>query len=249
MRSDTRAVFTTRHPRREADPQSHGTPPEFAGLPKRWNVGRGCSPIRKDHSCPTALSSGPAGPASLSQWAAPSLRSRSPRRPPRRVDLGTAEPFSVLAGSTVTNTGADDRCRASSGFTRLASVTGAPVVLGDDPPRRRRGPAGQERPRPRRTSTRPACPSPRSAGAELAGQALTTGVYTLADAAALGRRDSSSTPRAIPTRCSSSRSAVDLTIMARHARSALINGAQPCNVYWQVGTSARSAPARASSAR
>src|SRR5215212_11379272 len=33
MRTDTPSSHSTRHPRREADPQSHGTPPESAGLP------------------------------------------------------------------------------------------------------------------------------------------------------------------------------------------------------------------------
>jgi hypothetical protein len=47
-------TFNTKHPRREAGPQSHGTPPELAGLPAGrqpgfssgllMTVDRGCSP-------------------------------------------------------------------------------------------------------------------------------------------------------------------------------------------------------------
>ena len=105
MRSDTRAVFTTRHPRREADPQSHGTPPEFAGLPKRSERRRGCSPIRED------LRVQPHSQARRPRRR----RSRSglSRSPPSRLAAQAARPStsappsrsSVLGGSTVTNTG------------------------------------------------------------------------------------------------------------------------------------------------
>ena len=81
-----------RHPRREAGPQSHGTPPEFAGLPKErhhanaarggpWRPQerrRGCSPMQGGHSCPTP-------PASCAPGRPPS-RSPSPRVRVRRRD-------------------------------------------------------------------------------------------------------------------------------------------------------------------
>jgi hypothetical protein len=43
-RPDTRAIFSIQHPRREAGPQSHGTPPEFAGLPERAVATPGSQP-------------------------------------------------------------------------------------------------------------------------------------------------------------------------------------------------------------
>ena len=92
-----------RHPRREAGPQSHGTPPEFAGLPKEchhadprgpWRpssgTSAGCSPIWKDsYVHPHRLRRGRLAGIASSR-ASPSRRPVVAQAPP--VNLGTAEP-------------------------------------------------------------------------------------------------------------------------------------------------------------
>src|SRR6202050_4290432 len=92
------------------------------------------------------------------------------------VGLGTAASFSVLAGSTVTNTGPTTMF-GDLGLSPGSSVTGAPHVLGathvDDAVA-----IGAKNSLTTAYSDAKGRPSEGSAGTELAGRTFTTGVYT-----------------------------------------------------------------------
>ena len=153
-----------------------------------------------------------------------------------RVGLGTAESFSVLAGSAVTNTG-PSVLSADLGLAPGSAVTGFPpgTVLGTvhvadavanqaqiDLTTAYNDAAG-------RSSTA-------TVTADLAGQTLTPGVYSSPISLGLSGAltlDAQGDPNAVfvfragSTLTTGSNSSVLLT-----------NGASPCNVFWQVGSSA-----------
>ncbi|MGA8847714.1 MAG: ice-binding family protein, partial [Nocardioides sp.] len=153
------------------------------------------------------------------------------------VNLGTAAPFAVLAGSAVTNTG-PSVLRGDLGLSPGTAVTGFPpgTVLGtqhvadavalqaeNDLVTAYNSAAGQT---PRIDKT----------GQDLGGQTLVGGVYNATAAMSLtgtlvldaqGKSDTVFVFQAGSTLITSSGSSVQLT-----------GGAQPCNVYWQVGSSA-----------
>ncbi|MER7443293.1 ice-binding family protein [Micromonospora avicenniae] len=154
---------------------------------------------------------------------------------PAPVNLGTAANFSVLAGSTVTNTGASFLAQ-SLGVHPGNAATGFPpgtvageIHLAD-------GVALQAKNDLTTAYNNAAGRTPfTSRPAELGGATLTPGVYRIGAAQLTGTLtlDSQNNPAAVfifqigSTLTTASNSSV-----------VFINGASPCNVYWQVGSSA-----------
>jgi hypothetical protein len=151
------------------------------------------------------------------------------------VGLGTAASFSVLGGSTVTNTGPTTMF-GDLGLSPGSSVTGAPHVLGqthvDDAVA-----IGAKNDLTTAYNDAASRPSNGSAGTELAGQTFLAGVRTASSSLLLSSGsvtlDAQGDPNAVfifqigSTLTTGSNTAVQL-----------INGAQACNVFWQVGSSA-----------
>ncbi len=151
------------------------------------------------------------------------------------VGLGSAAPFSVLAGSTVTNTG-PTTIFGDLGLSPGSSVTGAPHVLGathvDDA-------VAIEAKNALTTAYNDAAsrPSNGSAGTDLAGQSFTPGVRSASSSLLLSAGsvtlNAEGNPNAVfifqigSTLITGSNTSVSLT-----------GGAQACNVFWQVGSSA-----------
>ncbi|HSZ14236.1 MAG TPA: ice-binding family protein [Solirubrobacteraceae bacterium] len=151
------------------------------------------------------------------------------------VGLGTAASFSVLGGSTVTNTGPTTMF-GSLGLAPGSSVTGAPHVLGathvDDAVA-----VAAKNALTTAYDEAASRPSNGSAGTDLAGQVFLPGVRTASSSLLLssgsvtldaqGNRDAVFIFQVATTLITGSNTSVKL-----------INGAQACNVFWQVGSSA-----------
>ncbi len=154
---------------------------------------------------------------------------------PATVGLGTAASFSVLAGSTVTNTGPTTMF-GDLGLAPGSAVTGAPHVLGqthvDDA-------VAIEAKNDLTTAYNAAAlrPTEGSAGTDLAGQTFTPGVRTASGALLLSAGsvvlDAQGDPNAVFIFQIGS-----TLITGSNTTVQLINGAQACNVFWQVGSSA-----------
>ena len=153
---------------------------------------------------------------------------------PAKVGLGTAESFSVLGGSTVTNTGPTTMF-GDLGLSPGSSVTGAPHVLGathvDDA-------VAIEAKNSLTTAYNDAAsrPTEGSAGTDLTGQTFTPGVRTASSSLLLSSGavtlDAQGDPNAVFI------FQVGTTLITGSNTSvSLINGAQACNVFWQVGSS------------
>ena len=154
------------------------------------------------------------------------------------VGLGTAEPFSVLAGSEVTNTLVTSMW-GDLGLYAGSSVSGAPVVGGTTYINDAGGVAMRAKlaltTAMNDAATRPVTAS---AGSDLANQTFKTGVYRASTATLLFSSDEMVLDgEGDPTTAFIFQIPADL-ITSSATRVRLINRANPCNVFWQVGSSA-----------
>jgi len=171
-------------------------------------------------------------PAMLSLVLAGSAQAAPP------VPLGTADGFAVLAGSTITNTG-PTLISGNLGLHPGSAVVGFPpgTVNGA---RHVGNAAAQHAATDLTTAYNDAAGRPSSAASppDVGGRTLTGGVYTSGLVGSLGLTgrltlDAQGDPRAvfifqIPS----------TLVTATDSSVRLVNGAQACNVFWQVGSSA-----------
>jgi len=151
------------------------------------------------------------------------------------VGLGTAAPFSVLAGSTVTNTGPTTMF-GDLGLSPGSSVTGAPQVLGE---RHVDDAVSIAAKNDLTTAYNDAAsrPSNGSAGTDLAGRMFLPGVRTASSSLLLSSGSVTLNAEGDPNAVFIFQIGSTLTT-ASNTTVSLINGAQACNVFWQVGSSA-----------
>jgi hypothetical protein len=151
------------------------------------------------------------------------------------VGLGTATSFSVLAGSTVTNTGPTTMF-GDLGLSPGSSVTGAPHVLGathvDDAVA-----IGAKSSLTTAYNDAASRPSNGSAGTDLSGQTFTPGVRTASSSLLLSAGSVTLDAQGNPNAVFIFQVGSTLTTGSNTSVS-LINGAQACNVFWQIGSSA-----------
>jgi Ice-binding-like len=151
------------------------------------------------------------------------------------VGLGSAASFSVLGGSTLTNTGPTTMF-GDLGLSPGSSVTGAPQVLGqthvDDAVA-----IGAKSDLTTAYNNAASRPTNGSAGTDLAGQTFTPGVRNASSSLLLSSGsvtlDAEGEPNAVFIFQIGS-----TLITGSNTSVSLINGAQACNVFWQVGSSA-----------
>jgi Ice-binding-like len=151
------------------------------------------------------------------------------------VGLGTAASFSVLAGSTVTNTGPTTMF-GDLGLSPDSSVTGAPQVLGETHVDDAVSIAAKSA---LTTAYNDAAsrPSNGSAGTNLSGQVFLPGVRTASSSLLLSSGSVTLDAQGNPNAVFIFQIATTL-ITASNTSVLLVNGAQACNVFWQVGSSA-----------
>jgi type VI secretion system secreted protein VgrG len=175
----------------------------------------------------------------VAAWLLPTTTARAAVAP--TVGLGTAAQFSILAGTTVTNTG-PTAVEHDLGVSPGSAVVGFPPGTVTPPAVIHTDAVSLQAQNDLTTAYNDAATRPASAltGAELGGLTLQGGVYaaTAAPAAALEitgtlTLDGAGDPRSVWIFQTGS----TLTTGSDSAIS-LVNGASACNVFWQVGSSA-----------
>jgi serine protease AprX len=160
----------------------------------------------------------------------------APSAGPPPVGLGTADRFAVLAGSTVTNTGAST-INGDLGLSPGTAVTGfAPGTVNGTTQAANAVALQAKADLTTAYDEAVARTTPTPAPADLGGRTLTPGVYRSASSLALTGElelDAKGDPGAVFVFQAGS-----TLISASASRVRLVNGAQPCNVFWQVGSSA-----------
>ncbi|HZJ05807.1 MAG TPA: ice-binding family protein [Nocardioidaceae bacterium] len=152
------------------------------------------------------------------------------------IDLGTAEPFAVLAGQTITNTGTTT-ITGDIGISPGSSLTGGPPLMilngtshvADTVALGAQAALGNAFDTAAGQTPATAIPS-ELGGSTLAPGIYSSGVFTITNTVTL---DAGNNRDAIFV----FQSAATL-IAASGSHVALINGAQPCNVFWLVRSSA-----------
>lgn len=151
------------------------------------------------------------------------------------VGLGSAASFSVLGGSTITNTGPTTMF-GDLGLSPGSSVTGAPHVLGathvDDAVA-----IGAKSSLTTAYSDAASRPSSGSAGTDLSGQTFLPGVRTASSSLLLSAGSVTLDAQGDPNAVFIFKIGSTL-ITGSNTSVSLIGGAQACNVFWQVGSSA-----------
>ena len=151
------------------------------------------------------------------------------------VELGTTSSFSVLAGSTITNIG-PTTMSGDLGLSPGTSVTGAPQVLGqthvDDAVA-----IGAKSSLTTAFNDAASRPSTGSAGADRAGQSFLPGVRTASSSLLLSSGAVTLNAQGDPNAVFIFQIGTTLTTGSA-TKVLLINGAQACNVFWEVGSSA-----------
>ena len=160
------------------------------------------------------------------------VRSASAAEPP--VNLGTTASFAVLAGSTVTNTG-PTVIKGDVGLYPGTSITGFPPGTVNGTIHQTDAVAQQAKSDLVIAYNDAAGRGPGAAAGELGGRTLVPGVYTGTTLSLTGTvtLDAQGDPNAVFIFQSAS-----TLITASHSTVAFINGANPCKVFWQVGSSA-----------
>jgi hypothetical protein len=152
------------------------------------------------------------------------------------IGLGSAGSFAVLAGSTVTNTG-ESEISGDLGVSPGSAVTGFPPGIVTNGVIHAGSAVASQAQSDLTTAYNEAASRSTTATvtADLAGQTLLSGVYTGGALALNGTLtlDGENDPGAVFVFQASS------TLITGPSSSInLINGADPCNVFWQVGSSA-----------
>jgi hypothetical protein len=173
---------------------------------------------------------GVASVASLALLASGALAAQPP------VGLGTADPFAVLAGSTVTNTG-PSTINGSLGVSPGAAVTGFPPGKVNGTIHAADAGAGQAKSDLTIAYNSAAGRTPAATvSGDLGGRTLTAGVYKSASSLGLTGAltlNAQGDPNAVFIFQAGS---TLTTASGSHVN--LINGAQACNVFWKIGSSA-----------
>jgi hypothetical protein len=153
-----------------------------------------------------------------------------------KVGLGTSDTYSVLGGQTVTNTGATTM-QGDVGVSPGTAISGFPPGIYGGVKHAADVEAGQAQ-TDLTTAYNDAAGRSMTAnvGSTLGGSTLTTGVYRASGAAGLTGTltlDAQDDPTAVFIFQIGS-----ALTTASSSSVSMINGAQPCNVFWQIGSSA-----------